>query len=230
MKINKGEGATMIKALLFDFDGTLLNTNDLIIHTFMHVLNEQFPGQYTPEDCMQFIGPSLTETFEKIAPDKVDEMIVKYRKWNHEHHDELVKEYDGVIPALEALRKQNIRLAIVSTKQTDTIKRGLDVMKASHLFEVIVSINDVKNVKPDPEPILLALKKLGVKKDEVIMIGDNYHDILAAKNAGVKSAGVAWAIKGEEYLKSFEPDYMLKEMSDLIQIVKELNDEENGTI
>lgn len=220
----------MIKALLFDFDGTLLNTNDLIIQTFMHVLEERFPGQYRPEDCLQFIGPSLKETFEKIAPDEVDEMIAKYRKWNHEHHDELVKEYDGVIPTLEKLKEQNIRLAIVSTKQRDTIIRGLNVMKASHLFEVIIGINDVTKVKPDPEPIELALEKLGVNKDEVIMIGDNYHDILAGKNAGVKTAGVAWSIKGEEFLKTYEPDYMLHKMDDLLQIVKELNDEENGKV
>lgn len=220
----------MIKALLFDFDGTLLNTNDLIIQTFMHVLEERFPGQYRPEDCLQFIGPSLKETFEKIAPDEVDEMIAKYRKWNHEHHDELVKEYDGVIPILEKLKEQNIRLAIVSTKLRDTIIRGLNVMKANHLFEVIIGMNDVTKVKPDPEPIYLALEKLGVNKDEVIMIGDNYHDILAGKNAGVKTAGVAWSIKGEEFLKTFEPDYMLHNMHDLLQIVEEINDEENGKV
>lgn len=220
----------MIKALLFDFDGTLLNTNDLIVQTFMHVLEERFPGQYSPEDCLQFIGPSLAETFEKLAPDEVEDLIKKYREWNHAHHDELVKEYEGVIPALEQLKEQNIRLAIVSTKQRDTIKRGLNIMKAAHLFELIVGIEDVKNVKPDPEPIELALKQLGVSKDEVIMIGDNYHDILAGKNAGVKTAGVSWAIKGEEFLKSFEPDYMLKHMNDLLQIVKELNDEENGNV
>lgn len=220
----------MIKALLFDFDGTLLNTNDLIINTFMHVLEERFPGQFTPEDCKQFIGPSLKETFEKIAPNEVDELIQKYRKWNHEHHDELVKEYEGVIPTLQQLKEQNLKLAIVSTKQRDTINRGLKVMKAEHFFDVIVGIEDVKNVKPDPEPLLLAIEKLGVTKDDVIMIGDNYHDILGGKNAGVKTAGVAWSIKGEEFLKTFEPDYMLQTMSDLIQIVKELNDEENEKV
>ena len=77
-----------MKALLFDFDGTLLNTNELIIKTFMHVLNDRFPGQYTENDCIQFIGPSLKETFQQITPNEVDEMIAKYRKWNLAHHDE----------------------------------------------------------------------------------------------------------------------------------------------
>lgn len=106
-----------MKALLFDFDGTLLNTNELIIQTFMHVLNDKFPGQYSPQDCINFIGPSLKETFEQIAPNEVDEMIAKYRQWNHAYHDHYVKEFDGVNETLEELKKQGHKLAIVSTKK-----------------------------------------------------------------------------------------------------------------
>lgn len=211
-----------MKALLFDFDGTLLNTNELIIKTFMHVLNDRFPGQYTEKDCIQFIGPSLKETFQQITPNEVDEMIAKYRKWNLAHHDEYVTEFDGVNSTLEQLKEQGIKMAIVSTKKRDTIERGLKLMKAEHYFEFYIGIEDVKNVKPDPEPVLLALKKLGVSNERALMIGDNYHDILAGKNAGVKTAGVAWSIKGEEYLKQFNPDYMLYHMTDLLGIVKEL--------
>lgn len=211
----------MLKALLFDFDGTLLNTNDLIIQSFMHVLEEKFPGQYKPEDCLRFMGPSLTETFEELTPNEVEEMTLKYRKWNLEHHDELVKEFDGVMETLEELRALGIRLAIVSTKRRDMIERGLNLMGASHFFELIVGIEDVKNVKPDPEPVLLAIEKLGVGKEEVIMIGDNSHDIESGKNAGVKTAGVAWSLKGEELLNQFNPDYMLQHISDILSIVKE---------
>lgn len=211
----------MLKALLFDFDGTLLNTNDLIIQSFMHVLEDKFPGQYKPEDCLRFMGPSLTETFEELTPNEVEEMTLKYRKWNLEHHDELVKEFDGVMETLEELRALGIRLAIVSTKRRDMIERGLNLMGASHFFELIVGIEDVKNVKPDPEPVLLAIEKLGVGKEEVIMIGDNSHDIESGKNAGVKTAGVAWSLKGEEFLNQFNPDYMLQHISDILPIVKE---------
>lgn len=210
-----------MKALLFDFDGTLLDTNDLIIKTFMHVLEERFPGQYSPKDCMEFIGPSLYETFEQLTPDEVEEMVEKYRLWNQTHHDELVTEFDGVVPTLELLKQQGIRMAIVSTKRRDTIEKGLDLMGAKHLFEFWIGLDDVKHVKPHPEPVLLAIDKLGVEKEDVMMIGDNYHDIEAGKNAGVKSAGVAWSLKGEEFLKQFNPDYMLQHISDLLTIVKE---------
>ena len=211
----------MTKALLFDFDGTLLDTNELIIQTFMHVLNKRFPGQYEPKDCVKFIGPSLTETFTDIAPNEVEELIHEYREWNHIHHDELVKEYDGVVETLEKLKEMGLRLVIVSTKRRETIARGLDIMGVAHLFEFVIGIDDVTHVKPDPEPILLAIKKLGVAKEDAIMIGDNSHDILGGKNAGVRTAGVAWALKGRDFLQQFNPDYMLEHMSDLISIVKE---------
>ncbi|CAM5266452.1 Pyrophosphatase PpaX OS=Lysinibacillus sphaericus OX=1421 GN=LS41612_04260 PE=4 SV=1 [Lysinibacillus sphaericus] len=81
--------------------------------------------------------------------------------------------------------------------------------------------DDVQHVKPDPEPVLLALTRLGVAKEDAIMIGDNSHDIEAGHNAGVRAAGVAWSIKGEQYLQQFNPEYLLHHMKDLLAIVKE---------
>ncbi len=210
-----------VKALLFDFDGTLLNTNELIIQTFMHVLNERFPGQFSPKDCLEFIGPSLKQTFNDIAPGEEEALIAKYRAWNLEHHDELVSQYPDVVSTLEQLKAQGILLAIVSTKRNDTIDRGLSILGATHLFDVRIGTDNVKNVKPDPEPVLLALERLGVDKDDAIMIGDNSHDIEAGHRAGVRAAGVAWAIKGEAYLQQYQPEYILHHMTDLLDIVKE---------
>lgn len=219
----KGSCETL-KALLFDFDGTLLNTNDLIIQTFMHVLEERFPGQYSPQDCIKFIGPSLKETFEQITPNEVDEMIVNYRAWNIKHHDEYATEFEGVTETLQQLQQLGIRMAIVSTKERRTVERGLQLMNADHYFEFLIGIDDVEHVKPHPEPVLKAIRKLGVSKEDVMMIGDNYHDIEAGKNAGIKTAGVAWSIKGEAYLNQYKPDYMLQHMEDLLSIVKESQD------
>ncbi|EON74221.1 pyrophosphatase PpaX [Lysinibacillus sphaericus] len=211
----------VVKALLFDFDGTLLNTNDLIIQTFMYILEERFPGQYSPKDCLNFIGPSLKQTISDISPGEEDEMIAKYRAWNVLHHDELVTEYPDVVSTLEQLKSMGIKLAIVSSKRNDMIDRGLSVLGASHLFDERIGTDDVKNVKPDPEPVLLALERLGVSKEDAIMIGDNSHDVEAGHNAGVRCAGVAWSIKGADYLQQFKPEYMLQHMTDLFDIVKE---------
>jgi pyrophosphatase PpaX len=209
-----------MKALLFDFDGTLLNTNDLILDTFMHVLNERFPGQFKREDCLRFIGPSLKETFDELTPGETDDMIAKYQAWNLSHHDELAKGYEGVVETLTQLKEMGIKIAIVSTKKRFSLARGIELLGIGDLIEFYIGIDDVKNEKPHPEPVLLALEKLGVAKEDAMMIGDNYHDILAGQNAGVKTAGVSWSIKGADYLQTFNPDYMLKHMKDLISIVK----------
>lgn len=209
-----------IKALLFDFDGTLLDTNDLIIQTFMHILEEKFPGQYSPQDCLKFIGPSLKETFDEITPGETEAMIARYREWNAVHHDELVKGYDAVVSTLQKLKAQGIRLAVVTTKNRAGIERGMKVLGADGMFEHCITLDDVTHVKPHPEPILLALEKLGVTKEEALMIGDNSHDIEGGKNAGVRTAGVAWSFKGEDYLRAFNPDFMLQHMTDLLELVK----------
>lgn len=210
-----------INALLFDFDGTLLDTNELIIQTFIAVLGEHFPGRYEREDILHFIGPSLEQTFESIDVERAVELTAQYRAINKQLHDELITEYDGVTETLRLLKARGIKMAIVSTKRSANIKRGLALMGIDEVFEHIISLDEVKNPKPDPEPILLALEKLGASKDEALMIGDNYHDIEGGKNAGVRTAGVAWSIKGEAFLASYEPDFMLQHISDLLELTKE---------
>lgn len=208
-----------LSALLFDFDGTLLDTNELIIQTFEHVLGKHYPGEYDRDAILPFLGPTLHETFGSINPEKMDELIAEYRKWNIEHHDELSSEFDGVSETLRSLKKAGMKMAIVSTKRNSMVMKGLDLLDADGVFDVVIGLDDVENPKPDPEPILLALEKLGVKKDEALMIGDNYHDIVGGQNAGVRTAGVAWTAKGEDFLQTFNPDYMLQHITDLLPII-----------
>ncbi|KQL53083.1 pyrophosphatase [Heyndrickxia shackletonii] len=212
-----------ITTILFDLDGTLIDTNELIIASFLHTLNHYYPQKYTREDVLPFMGPSLKDTFSSINPDNVDEMIERYRAHNLENHDLLVKEFDGVYETVKVLKEKGYKLAIVSTKMSSTIKKGLKLTNLDSFFEVIIAIDDVENVKPDPEPIEKALKLLESAPQEAIMVGDNYHDILGAKNAGTLSAGVAWSAKGRAYLEKYEPDFILDNMRDLLEIVGAVN-------
>ncbi|WP_223641738.1 pyrophosphatase PpaX [Planococcus sp. 4-30] len=209
-----------INTLLFDFDGTLLDTNELIIQTFLTVLDEHYPGRFGREDALHFIGPSLEQTFTAIDPDRVEELTIQYRSLNRMMHDELVEEYDGVAETLRLLKAQGLKMAIVSTKRSETIRHGLALMGVSDVFDVLVGLDHVSNPKPHPEPLHLALEQLGARHDEALMIGDNSHDIEGGKNAGVRTAGVAWAVKGEEFLAGFNPDFMLQHISDLLELTK----------
>ena len=114
-------------------------------------------------------------------------------------------------------------MAVVSTKKNNMVMRGLDLLDVDGIFDVVIGLDDVTNPKPDPEPILLALNRSGAKKEEALMIGDNFHDVEGGQNAGVRTAGVAWTIKGEAFLQTFNPDYMLQHISDLLRIVEETN-------
>ncbi|MDM5330316.1 pyrophosphatase PpaX [Neobacillus sp. CF12] len=210
-----------INTILFDLDGTLIDTNELIISTYLHTLEKYFPGKYTREDVLPFLGPTLHEVFGEMDPDRVEEMVLDYRTYNLANHDTLVKEFVGVMETIETLKKKGYKLAIVTTKREDVAFKGLRLMKLDSFFDVMVAYDHVKKVKPDPEPIYLALEKLDSKPEETLMVGDNFHDVLAGKNAGTKTAGVAWTIKGRDYLAKYEPDYMLENMTDLLTILGE---------
>ncbi|WP_144512985.1 pyrophosphatase PpaX [Bacillus sp. FJAT-22090] len=208
------------KALLFDLDGTILNTNELIIESFLHILGEKFPGKYDRESVLPFLGPTLRETFHAINPELTETLIEAYRTWNLQHHDQMVAPFDGVVETLHKLKEEGYKLAVVSTKRRDMIDRGIKLMNCETLFDTIIGLDDVTHAKPDPEPIELALERLAVAKEDALMIGDNFHDIVGGQRAGVDTAAVAWSIKGEAFLATFLPTYMIHHISDLLAIAK----------
>lgn len=208
-----------ISTLLFDLDGTLINTNELIIQSFLHTLESFYPNQYKREDVIPFMGPPLEETFAKVDADKLDLLRQTYLTFNKEQHDHYVTEFAGVYEVIEKLQKAGYQLGIVTTKRNEIVQMGLRLTGLTPFFETVVTFEDVEKVKPDPEGVNKALAFFGASPEETIMVGDNYHDIEAGKNAGTKTAGVAWSLKGKEFLQRWEPDYMLETMDDLLGIL-----------
>lgn len=212
-----------IDTILFDLDGTLIDTNELIISSFLHTLNHYYPDSYQRQDVLPFMGPTLVETFTSIDRDRADEMVHMYRTFNKENHDVLVKEFSGVYETVRTLKESGFKLGIVTTKMLDVVEKGLRLTKLDEFFEVIVALDHVEKPKPDAEPVLKALSLLDSEPQEAIMIGDNHHDIIGGRNAGTVTAGVAWSSKGRDHLLQFDPDYMLETMPDLLTILEELN-------
>ncbi|MGJ7920223.1 pyrophosphatase PpaX [Neobacillus sp. LXY-4] len=208
-----------INTVLFDLDGTLIDTNELIISSFLHTLEIFHPGEYKRNDVLPFIGPTLVETFSKINEAKCDEMVKTYREFNISNHDLLVQEYEGVYETLSVLKENDYKVGIVTTKMLNVTMMGLKLTKMDHFFDTIVALDHVNHPKPHPEPIFKALEQLDSRPENAMMVGDNYHDVLAGKNAGTKTAGVAWAVKGRESLEVHHPDYMLDNMRDLLPIL-----------
>ncbi|MBY0097058.1 pyrophosphatase PpaX [Mesobacillus maritimus] len=211
---------TKIDTLLFDLDGTLIDTNELIVSSYLHTLDRYLPGQYKRQDVLPFMGPTLREVFEGIDSQRADEMIRTYREYNISNHDSLVTEFEGVYETIRTLSEKGYKLAVVTTKLADTARMGLKLTGLDKYFPVLIALDHVEKAKPDPEPIFKALDKLGSKPENAMMVGDNHHDVLAGKNAGTKTAGVAWTLKGREHLAAYDPDFMLEQMSDLLSILE----------
>jgi len=211
----------MIKAVFFDFDGTLVDTNPLIIRTFNEtfdaLLNDRKLSEAEILDC---IGPTLDETGKKYFPDSPQQFVDHYRELNLKYHDDMVEIYPGISQMLEALKRMGLSLAIVSSKKRDVVIRGLQLMDLEKYFDFILAGDEVKNPKPHQEPVEIALKRFGLEPSEAMMVGDNSHDIHSAQNAGVLSVAVGWAFKGADYLKKFAPDYIIEDANELIEIVK----------
>ncbi|GGE36510.1 pyrophosphatase PpaX [Pullulanibacillus camelliae] len=210
----------MINTLLFDLDGTLINTNELIIASFLHTLEHYYPNKYTRADIIDFIGEPLEISFSKVDSERVEDMVKRYREYNVRMHDQLVTEFPNVYTTIEALHRDGYKLAIVTSKRWKTVKMGLKLSRLDAFFDVVVAIDDIEKPKPDAEPVLRALKALHAKPSEAVMVGDSVSDIEAGKNAETKTAGVAWSLKGVELLKQAQPDFILEDIRDILTICK----------
>ncbi|MBY7144096.1 pyrophosphatase PpaX [Virgibacillus sp. NKC19-3] len=206
-----------IRTILFDLDGTLIDTNDLIIASFNHTF-KQYNLDFTKEEIIEFNGPPLVDTFRKIDPKRTDQMIETYRVHNLANHDNYVKAFPQVVDTIEQLTNNGVKLGIVTTKMSKAVTMGLTLTGLDPFFDTVITLDDVTHSKPHPEPVIKAMEKLHAEHASTLMVGDNYHDIESGKNAGIQTAGVAWTHKGKRRLLEYNPTYMLEEMHDLLKI------------
>jgi len=199
--------------LLFDLDGTLLDTNPLIIASFRHTLGYYFPNEtYRDEDIFPFIGPTLEKSFKALNESEWKEMQAFYRSFNIAMHDQLVAEYPGVIEGLYRLHAKGYKMGIVTSKGRPVVEQGLRLFNIDHLFDVVITADDVVHEKPHAEPVERALRALESTEDRAVMVGDNDTDIFSGKNAGTKTVAVGWALKGRAFLEALEPDVIIDSM------------------
>lgn len=208
-----------IDTVLFDLDGTLIDTNELIIASFLHTIDRYAPGKYNRKDVIGWIGEPLYDSLSRIDADNIEEMMAVYREHNFANHDRLVQEYAGVYATVKTLYDHGFKLGVVTTKFYSGAAKGLTLAGLAPFFSVVVGLDDIARPKPDPEPVNRALAQLGATAERAIMIGDSTTDIEAGKEAGTQTAGVAWTIHGTDKLQAAGPDYWLTSMPDLQAIL-----------
>src|SRR5690625_4275481 len=148
-----------IHTILFDLDGTLINTNNLIQASFQYTF-KTFGYEFTDEEVQQFNGPPLIDTFMSINPEQADDMLEVYQKHNHAIHDAYVTAYPNAYETVSTLKEYGIKLGVVTTKMRLGAEMGLNLMGLTSFFETIITFDDVENTKPHPEPVLKAMNQL----------------------------------------------------------------------
>jgi phosphatidylglycerol---prolipoprotein diacylglyceryl transferase len=209
--------------ILFDLDGTLLDTELLIIETFKAVLKKFKPELVvTREMELSFLGPTLTESFGKLLPeDQVQPAFDAYRTLNKELHPKYVKAMPGAKALLEDLKAKGYTLGIVSSKKKDAVELGLSLTSLSSYFSVIIGYDEVKKFKPDPEGLLNACKALNVYHDDVIYVGDTDTDMLAADKAGMYSVAYLTHPERQEALLATKPNAVIEHLSELTPLLEQ---------
>ncbi|GMK39232.1 pyrophosphatase PpaX [Paenibacillus sp. CCS19] len=209
-----------IKTMLFDLDGTVLDTNELIIQSFIHALDGIVEPGFGAEHIIPSMGLPLVDQLRQFSGrEDVAELLVKYREFNLRVHDDYVQAFPYVNEVLKTLHERGIQMGVVTTKMRLTTERGLTFVGIRDYMSSIVSIDDVKNAKPHPEPVLRALEELGADPATTMMVGDSAVDMESAAAAGAIPVGVAWSLKGEQKLRVSGAQHIIHDMRDLLKFV-----------
>lgn len=213
----------MIKAVLFDLDGTLINTNDLILKSFKHTFKTILDLEPTEEEITMNYGRPLQEIFKSYDENRIEEMINCYRKINLELHDDECKEFADVDLMLQTLKNKGIKIGVVTSKKSDMAERGAKLMGIFKYFDTFITPEVTIRHKPEGEPVLKACENLGVSPSEALMVGDSPYDILAGKNAGAKTCGVKYTALPIEKLQESKPDFYVDKPLEILELVEKLN-------
>ncbi|MGI6097372.1 MAG: pyrophosphatase PpaX [Dethiobacteria bacterium] len=211
----------MIKAVLFDLDGTLIDTYELIIESYNNTFKKYLGFEVPREELIGFIGEPLMKTMARYAEGEQLKTLVKaYRDFNIKNHDRLAKPFPGVDKGLAELKKAGYKLIVVTSKMRDTAYQGLELFKLTSFFEDLVGFEDTKEHKPGPAPVLKALDILGVSPEEALMIGDSTYDLYAAHGAGVVCGIVSYSIYPPQVWEAKSPDFWLESIDKLLPLIE----------
>lgn len=209
----------MKNTIIFDFDGTIINTNRLIEEGLSHFAIT-FRGKSLSSEEHQFLlGLPLEDQMKYLNPKQYVYMTEAFRIWYLKKHSSHASVFEGMDDVITFLHDENYKLGIVSNNSRETVEFGLKQLKMENLFEVIVTSEDVSEKKPSPEGLFKAMTLLGAAPEACLFIGDSANDILAGNRAGVESVLVGWSLMEPQQIEYLEPDYTIEKPSDLLSLI-----------
>lgn len=209
-----------MKTYLFDLDGTLLDSIDLILTSFHHTSQAHFGREWSDAYWLAGVGTPLRTQLERIASsdEELDALLQTYREFNLHKHDEMAKPYPGVIDVVRKLHGDGAKLGLVTSKLSTGARRGLRLLGLEAELPVRVCADDVENGKPHPEPVLRALELLDSHPSDALFIGDSDHDILSGNAAGVTTVAVGWGPFARETLEAAKPGAWVESADEILSV------------
>lgn len=213
----------MIKAILFDLDGTLLNTLDDIKNSVNYMLKKHGFKERTLDEIRSFVGDGAKQMIDRSIgftepKEQVLECLSTYEAHYEIHKADLTKPYDGVYDLLNQLKEKDIRLAVVSNKPMPQVIPLIEGLFPGY-FEVILGETSELKRKPSPEMLFYAIEALKLSKEDVLFVGDSDVDMQTAINANVDAIAVLWGFRDETVLKKYQPKYIVNHPKEILTII-----------
>ncbi len=203
-----------VDAVLFDMDGTLIDTIGLITAGHEHTWKKYTGKAPSREEILSKIGQPLQEAYSGMKDPM--EMVDSYRSWCSGKTETHTGLYLGIVPMLEELQRMKFRLGLVTSRFREGLVDCLRVYDIKHYFEIIMAQEDSEGHKPGPEPLLTAAERMSITDmSRILYVGDSVHDLESALAAGCRSAIVSWTSMDKEKLKALGPDLWIERATDL---------------
>ncbi|MBK5187110.1 MAG: HAD-IA family hydrolase [Gemmatimonadaceae bacterium] len=212
-------------ALLFDLDGTLADSIALLLASFRHTFEAHRVARPPDAEWIAGIGTPLITQMRHFVPDEeqAQRMILTYREFQRTHHDEMLREFDGVGETLALLKSQKHPMALVTSKSNDLAHRALDWLHLADYVDSVVGMDSTEHHKPHPAPIFHALEALQAFPSDALFLGDSPHDIEAGNAAGVTTVAALWGPFSRTVLERARPTYLLEHIRELPALVGRLD-------
>ncbi|MDD7368643.1 MAG: HAD-IA family hydrolase [Berryella intestinalis] len=210
------------KAVLFDNDGTLVDTAELLLKTFRYATRTVLNREFTDEQLMRGVGIPLASQMYDFTDDadEAEELLRVYRAYNKTIHDDMISVFPGIPELLLALQRAGIRLGVVTSKRHDVCQHGLEICGIADRFEFVVGSDDCSEHKPQPGPVLYGCELLGVDPSEAVYVGDSPYDILAGRAAGVRTLGVTWGVFSRQQIaEAAEPTFWAQDAAEAARVL-----------
>jgi pyrophosphatase PpaX len=211
----------LFDGIIFDIDGTLSSTNELIFASFNHVSKKYLNRTFTDEELIALFGPTEDVILKDWCGDNYEKAREEYYLFYSDNHQKMASDYPGIKNILEHLKSKDIRLSIYTGKGRNAAEITLKKLDFFDYFDMIITGDDVEEHKPSAEGILKFIHKFNLEPDRVLMIGDAPSDIKASRSAGVKVASVVWDSYAKEEVLKLGSDYVFYSVEELDRFLME---------